>query len=146
MLYRFVPDAVETTWNLADATRRFQVIEDVRRVLDGAAARWFDLFDDRLRVFEDWDFDAEVLGLDAMAELLVFVGQPERAITVTQEAMSRAPWTSYFVDASEFTNLRRLAERTSLDLAVVPPRDPTSEAAAVDKLRLALDAYARRGR
>ena len=144
MLYRFAPESVVgVTWDLVDPTARHGVLDTVTSILTDRAIPWFDLFDDRLEVLTEWNFDNEILGIDAMAELMVFLGRTDDAVAVVREAMSREPWSQFDVDAEAFKNLRELADRFSLDFPVPQGRDPAVEAAAVARLRDALDAYTR---
>ena len=116
MLYRFAGSW--TTWNLADPATRSHVLEEVTALLEQTALPWLDLFGDRLAFLERWQFDDEVLELDAMAELLAYFGRAEEIAPLVREALSREPWSKFSPRADSFDKLRRLGEKLSLGLSL----------------------------
>jgi len=129
-----------TTWDLADPITRSGVLDEVIGIIEEKAIPWFDLFDDRSEFLERWKFDPEVLELDAMAELLIFLDRRQGAVSIVVEAMNREPWSRYAPWADTFRRLRALAELHSLELPVPAEADLTEDVA---RLRAALDAYSR---
>lgn len=144
MLYRFAEGSVTSTWDLADPTARNDVLDEVMSIIDYRVIAWLNLFDDRLEILTRWNFDDELLELDAMAELLVFLGRLDEATAVVHDAMTREPWSRFSLNAQAFANLRKLAVRFSVDFPVPPGSDPMVEAAAVARLREASDAQTHR--
>jgi hypothetical protein len=94
------------------------VLEEVTALLEQTALPWLDLFGDRLAFLERWQFDDEVLELDAMAELLAYFGRAEEIAPLVREALSREPWSKFSPRADSFDKLRRLGEKLSLGLSL----------------------------
>lgn len=137
MVYQFA-NRSGTTWDLADPITRSRVLDEVVEIIEEKAVARFDLFDERLEFLDRWKFDHEVLELDVMAELLIFLDRRRDAVSIVIEAMNREPWSLYAPLADAFRRLRALAELHSLELPVPAEADLTEDVA---RLRAALDTY-----